>query len=695
MGVHWKVLILGMAVIGLPGPSLAVEVEIPEIRVFARQLTPSANEPVYATTLMTRADLAQSGESRLDDILRSIPGFGLFRRQSSRASHPTTQGVTLRGLGPSGAGRTLVLLDGVPQNDAFGGWVDWSRLPAASIGSVLMTRGGGAGPWGNTALAGVIRLKGRSESGDHMWAEVRGDSAATIEGTVSGQVDLGDGQVFGAIHGHDSDGVYLLRQDQRGPVDTRTANRGGWFQGGARFVVGDNIHVTATGNYSSDRYVNGIAAAVSKTRNADGSLSFVRDGDADAVSWESHFYVRDGKASSAFTSVNAARTIVTPSLDQFDVPSTAIGGNAIVRIPFGSGASLETGADIRFVDGATNENFTFLGNAFTRLRHAGGSQLVTGTFAELNWLPVPAVTLTAGGRIDYWEQNDGVRKETIIATGLVARNDAYPDRNGSVGNVRIGARGEVAKNITLRTVGYSGFRIPTLNELYRPFRVGNDITEANPSLKPERLWGIEGGLEWRLLSDVKLSGTVFRNWLSDAVGNVTLTTTPGLEPTTGAVVPVGGVLRQRQNIDRVVVNGFEGEVLWNATQQIEVSARYLWTTPEVTLASAQPGLVGLTLAQVAKHQAVFGTSYRPDALWTVKGELRYSSGQFDDDQNTRRLKRYATVALYVDRAIGKHATLFVGAENLFNETVHAGRSADGLVTVGAPLQISGGLRVQF
>ena len=135
---------LGAAVALYFSPASAQD-PIPELLVSARQLSPSLNEPVYATTLICRESLAQSGEARLDDVLRSVPGFGLFRRQSSRASHPTTQGVTLRGLGPSGAGRTLVLLDGVPQNDPFGGWVDWSRLPSASLETELITRGGGAG----------------------------------------------------------------------------------------------------------------------------------------------------------------------------------------------------------------------------------------------------------------------------------------------------------------------------------------------------------------------------------------------------------------------------------------------------------------------------------------------------------------------------------------------------------------------
>ncbi len=692
---------LGVAIVGAPilgaalcSPAMAAD-EIGEIHVIARRIAPSVNEPVYATTMVTQEDLAQSGENRLDDVLRSVPGFGLFRRQSSRASHPTTQGVTLRGLGPSGAGRTLVLLDGVPQNDPFGGWIDWSRLPTASLDSVQITRGGGAGPWGNAALAGTIRLYSRAEAGTNGWAELRGDSVASIDGTAGGQLAIGDAQIFGTAHGHSSDGVFLLRDGQRGPADVRTANSGGGGQAGARFTVGGDIDVTATGNYSKDHYVNGIAIAVSNTRNADGSLSLVHDGGPDAISWETHAYVRDEKASSVFSSVNATRTTVTPSLNQFNVPSTAAGGNAILRLPVATNVTLETGADIRSVDGATNEQFTYVSGAFTRLRHAGGSQLVAGAFAELNWLPAPNVTVTAGGRVDHWEQNDGVRNETIIATGAPALAATYPNRDGQVGNFRVGVRDEVSPDFVLRAVGYSGFRMPTLNELYRPFRVGNDITEANPNLKNEKLYGAEAGADWSVTSTFKLNATVFRNWLSNAVGNITLRTTPGTDPTTGVVVPAGGVLRQRQNVDRIIATGVEGEAVWQATSQIELSLRYLLTSPKITRAAAQPTLVGLKLAQVAKHQLVAGTTYHPDDKWTLRAEARYSSSQFDDDQNTRLLKSYAVADLYIDRALTSYASAFLGVENVLNAEIQAGRSADGLVTVGAPRMVSGGLRLRF
>jgi iron complex outermembrane receptor protein len=93
-----------------------------------------------------------------DDVVRQIPTFSLFRRRSSLASHPTTQGVSLRGIGPSGVSRTLVLLDGVPFNDPFGGWVYWSRVAIETADHIEVVDSSSSSLYGNYAMGGVIHF---------------------------------------------------------------------------------------------------------------------------------------------------------------------------------------------------------------------------------------------------------------------------------------------------------------------------------------------------------------------------------------------------------------------------------------------------------------------------------------------------------------------------------------------------------
>lgn len=665
---------------------------IPEIRVTTRRLQPAANEPLFASNLLDQAALNAAPGLRLDDVLRTIPGFGLFRRQSSRAAHPTTHGVTLRGLGASGAGRTLVMLDGVPQNDPFGGWIDWSRLPTASIGSAIITKGGGAGPWGNTALAGVIRLEGRAYAPSSGVIDVRGGERGTFEGTAAGSVGWGRAIVSASASGHSTNGSFIIRQDQRGPIDRKADNQGGAGSVAAEFTTGD-LDVLLRATYSEDRLINGIDLARSKSQIADASIGVVRtNGDN---GWEAHAYVRDQDFSAIFVAVNATRTAATLSLDQFSVPAQAAGGNFIYRQDLSEETDLSLGADVRYVTGDTNENFQNTGAGFTRLRKAGGEQTLAGAFTEINWQPSEAVLVTGGARADYWRQYDGIRRESVIATGVVARDDRFASADGVVGSFRLGGRFAVDDTVALRAVAYSGFRVPTLNELYRPFRVGNDITEANAGLTPEKMWGGDLALEWTPSDKFKFGLTYYRNWLKDSVINITIRSTPGLDPGTGVTVPAGGVLRQRRNLPRAVTDGVEAEAVFTPLDTVSLALRYLFADPTVTRSPDQPALVGTRLAQVPRHQGTVSLDWRPVDPARVNLQARYASSQFDDDLNLRVLKSYAVFDATFGWQFTANAEAVVSAENVFNYVIPAGLSADGLVSIGTPRVVTAGVRLNF
>ena len=124
--------------------------QLPEVVVTGARLPPAAGEAAFSVIRLDEADLRD--QQRLDEALASVPAVSLFRRTSSLSANPTTQGISLRAIAPSGAGRTLVTLDGVPLNDPFGGWVIWSQVPTESLSGLDIVRGSGAGPYGAGAL---------------------------------------------------------------------------------------------------------------------------------------------------------------------------------------------------------------------------------------------------------------------------------------------------------------------------------------------------------------------------------------------------------------------------------------------------------------------------------------------------------------------------------------------------------------
>src|SRR5204862_3002472 len=129
-----------------------------EITVSANRTSTRLVETPTSVVVLSRDDLNATAAFRTDDMLRQVPGFSLFRRTTSRTANPTAQGVSLRGLGASGASRALVLVDGVSLNDPYGGWVAWGRVPRAALARAEVLRGGGSDVYGGGAFGGAIQL---------------------------------------------------------------------------------------------------------------------------------------------------------------------------------------------------------------------------------------------------------------------------------------------------------------------------------------------------------------------------------------------------------------------------------------------------------------------------------------------------------------------------------------------------------
>src|SRR3954454_9293259 len=193
--------------------------------VAADRLPDVESSAPFSVTAVDSEELRRAPQLRLDDILRAeAPGFSLFRRNSSRTANPTTQGVTLRNFGPSGAGRTLVLLDGIPLNDPFGGYVLWSQIPPAALRSVVVVAGGGAGLFGNEALAGTIFLVSQpaTENTAHVDAAIGNYDTYDVSGGGTVANAPFTASVF-AEH-FSTSGYPVLRSDQRGPVDNSASS---------------------------------------------------------------------------------------------------------------------------------------------------------------------------------------------------------------------------------------------------------------------------------------------------------------------------------------------------------------------------------------------------------------------------------------------------------------------------------------
>ena len=584
--------------------------------------------------MLNHERIAETPGLELDDRLRTVPGFSLFRRTSSLVAHPTTQGVSLRGLGSSGASRSLVLWDGIPINDPFGGWIYWSRLSPDEMDRIEIVRGASTSIFGDRAMAGSISLisrpaeKGRVEAGYEAGNENTHDAWLGLSNVWSKWALSGHGRAF------TTDGYYIVPESVRGPVD-RPA--------GVRFVTGD-VRLDWLGGVNQvflktdvldESRKNGTSLTTNSTSLGEVSGHYQRELGRDAISVLG-FHTREG-FHSTFSSVPANRRTETLSFVQ-TVPADAEGGAAYWRHDR-SRWDLLAGADFFRSHGVTTDA------APTFQRVGQGTLLQHGVFAQSDFTFGPA-KLFLGARHSFTGQGD-----TFFS----------PSAGAVVGRNRWRARTSV----------YRSFRAPTLNELYRNFQAGNALTQANPLLRPETVFGAEAGLDY-VGESSNIRMTVFRNSLQDLVTNVTLLSSPTQ------------IIRQRQNAAAALSRGAEinAHARWH---RFRGEAGYLYASSNYTN--------GKRIPEVPHHQGSAQLSWDKGGTM-ISGGVRIYSSQFDDDLNTRAfvLAGFSSVQFVARQKLGKGFSLNAAFENLLNRQYYVAFAPT--PNIGAPRLWHLGLRWQ-
>lgn len=636
----------------------------------AGSLRPSDGDAVQGFAVLR--DLDPGLGTRVENRLRDEAGIVQFRRSDGRSAHPTSQGVTLRGLGGNASSRALVTLDGVPQADPFGGWVAWSAFDAIHLGGIVVTRGGGSGVDGPGALAGTIGL--HSEMTDGATGSLAYGSRDGWDASASVGGNLGGGQL--ALDGRYSrgDGFIPVAAGQRGGVDRAAPYEQGGLGLRLRFDAGASSRIEASVRGFADRRDRGTDFTASRTDGIDASLRVVHD-PADAAQWLALAYVQLRDFESGFASVAAGRGSVAPALFQ-RVPATGLGARVELRPAIGDAHPLRIGADWRRTTGRTEEDFFFAGLIPGRHRIAGGSSDTVGAFAE--WTAGDAgdaFLWTLSGRLDRWSLGTGHRLERNIG-GTAITDLGFAARQGWEGSGRAGVRW-TSDELSVRAAAYRGWRLPTLNELYRPFRVGAEVTTANEMLEPERLWGGEIGIDWET-DGTRLSATLFANHLTGAIANVTLAPN----------------LNQRRNLDAIDSKGIEV----SAEQRIgpaTLRATWAFTDAKVDASGAAAMLDGRRPAQIAKHGGSVSLRSHADGPFGGFATLRYIGRQNEDDLGQQVLGDALTFDAGLSWRLTRTISVEARGENLLDALVPAAISSAGIVERATPRTLWAGVRVAF
>ncbi len=631
-----------------------------------------------SVSVLNEEEIHRSPALALDEVLRQVPTFSLFRRTSSLAAHPTSQGVSLRGIGPSGVSRTLVLLDNMPFNDPFGGWVYWSRVPLLSVDQIEIVEGPNSNLYGNYAMGGVIHILTRRPEKRTLAMEGRVGNRETAKfdffaSDVWGAWGLSlDGSLF------HTDGYKIVAPGQRGSVDQEANAEHHNFNIKLDYTPSANFNFFVKGSFFGEDRSNGTPL-----QNNDTQYRFLGGGvrfrTPDNSEWQASFFSHFQTFGSTFSSVADDRNSERLALTQ-EVPTFGYGGSTQWSKSVSTSHLLSAGFDWRWVDGESQEIVFIRTPAVpVRLRDVGGRQRAAGVFLQDSWTVLPGLQALLSARFDHWRNYDASQEELAVFSGTQTRVD-FPDKDNARVSGRVGLSYHLNESVSLWSAVGTGFRTPTLNELYRQFRVGNVVTLANFDLAPERLKGVEGGLNYALNDHLFWRVTGFWSRLKDPVSNVTQTVTPSL------------ITRQRQNLGRTRTWGVQTELVYRPSRRWRLAGAYLLNDSTVQSFPANPALEGNRLAQVAKHKFTIQAAYMNPQAVDVALMGRLVGPQFDDDLNLFRLGSYFALDATVSRRLGETTEAFLAVENLFNREYPVRSNP---ASIGTPLLIQGGIRFQI
>lgn len=639
------------------------------IEVTAARTPLALDASASSVRTMTAEQLQEAPGFTLDDALRQVAGFQLFRRTSSWVSNPTTQGTSLRGLGSTAVSRTLVLSDQVPLNDAFGGWIHWNEIPELAVRDVELMRGGASDLYGSSAIGGVIDVVPVVPHRFGYALDLSGASEHTSD--LNGLLTVGERGWSGlaAASLFRTDGYILTAPAVRGPIDTASNVHSQSGRIDLRHAFSSNGSVFLLGNVLNEARGNGTPVQTNATRlwRYVGGANW---SPADAGRFLLRLYGNDQNYRQSFSSIAANRA--SEKLTNLQrVPSQQVGGAVQWARGYAGKVTLVAGGDL--IDTRATDNETSVKSGVPQPTvSTSARQRGSGIYGEILWQP-SSWSIAFSSRLDRFGNLDA--KQTTAGT-----SSPLPTVQETVFDPRLGIVKKVAGGLSLTASGFRAFRGPSLNELYRKFQVGQQITLANGNLRSERATGFEAGALMDLSRWGSVRGSYFWTQVNRPVASVAISSTPTTQ------------LLQRQNLGQLESRGLTAEYDLKPLSFLMLTGGYQYAVSTVTKFQADPALVDKWTAEVPRNSATLQARLHKSRIGILSVDLRTSGQSFDDSANQFRLAGYAQVDLYAEHSFGHRWQVYSSAQNLFNTEVQAGRTP--LLTLGAPRLVSIGVRLR-
>jgi outer membrane receptor protein involved in Fe transport len=637
----------------------------------------SLESPVTTRTLSQSA-LSTTAGFTVDAQVRQLPGVELFRRSSSLVANPTSQGISLRGLGSTSASRTLVTQDDVPLNDAIGGWIHWAEAPELAIDRIEVLRGGASDLYGSSAIGGVLNVVPARPSVSSGQFRSSYGGLGTYDTSALLETKLGAWGILAAGGALGTDGFIQLAPFQRGPVDTVSNMHG---QNGLLDIDHANgpWRVFVRGSGFNEARDNGTPYQKNGTR----LWRYVTGTDWQAprnATATLRLYGSTEHYRQTFSSISSDPTPGNPTCSsrcgesptRFTlVPDNELGAVAHWNQPIGAEFLIVAGADVHDVRVWDREQ-TFSGAGTLSILH--DHQRDSAGYAEAMWTH-HAWTATASGRID-WFQNYDAHQVVWNGSAWLPAPTQPPSTNEGIFDPRLGISRKLGAHFALSGSGFRAFRAPTPSELYRSTQVGSKLTLPNSALLSERATGWEFGVasEWRW-------GIVRTSYFDTQVNRPIVAVT---------LDPSSPLLLKRQNLGQIESRGLSLDFEVAPRRWLALDGGYQYAHAVV---SRGPDDLGNWIPEVARNMGTLNLRAFKPRLGTLSLQSRISGRQYDDDANLFPLHGYFRLDAYASHDFGSHLQLFASGENLFDREIEASKTPSTTLATGRLARA--GLQVQF
>jgi outer membrane receptor protein involved in Fe transport len=712
------ILKLGTAVVLLTtlaaSPALA---EQPEFVTVSATRGASAQDLDVSSTVLDSDQVLAAPEPSIDQIVNKIPGIYTPATPGNQL-HPTGQPFSIRGFGTSTNINTLLMIDGMPANDAYFRTVDWAQVPKDSIQSIEVIRGGGASSlWGNMAMGGIVNVVTKAPSGGGV-VDLSGGGFDGFNAQGYAGIDLTDSLSVGFDMGVNKSGGYnltpaLYRNPNMSPTDSGTQN----YQLSAVFAPTSDTRLYLKlfhHRITEDGLVWSSARNIWQTDRiaAGGTTGLYNIGNLNFTAWYGQ-----GKMFTQNVS-NATYTIFTPGTAAPYVSQTEtvtyhhMGGSLFFSADWGDIKDINIGVDARSTWASDPLNL-FSATGPTGNLVANAKHQFQGIFAQGTWhVEQIPLQVTLGLRQDFWQAQNGVISGTYKGSGFAG---AIPDQSYSRFDPRLGLKYQLPFGIDLRAAVYDNFAAPGMNQMYRSFISGSNYTTFNATLKPQTNFGREVGAD--LVGDgYHVSFTLYDNSLKNFIDYATVQSgcaTANNYCGTGIAGIAGGSLRQYVNAGNATLKGAELLGDWAVFDTVSLRGGVTMTDAYLTSSNYSTPSAGVTpdptrqqLGQIPHWMLTGGVDWQAAPQLQLNLTMRSFPGYWANTSHTQFDSASTVFDLGASYRLWADTQLYVIAQNILNRTYFDqglgytttnGTTVSGstIPALGLPFNMTGGVRVSF